>query len=291
MRVLLAPWGIVESRSGTFVVDRESADAVLASFDEQGVELPVDYEHQTLGGSFASPTGQAPAAGWIRRLEVVEGEGIFGHVSWTASAAQQLAAREYRYVSPVALVRKSDRKLVALHSAALTNKPAIVGMQPIVNRQKSVASEENETMEEKLEVLRGVLGLDASAEVETVLVAATERLDTLSGAVARREAEDLVAGATEAGKLTASQRAWAVALAMKDQAEFEAWEASAPVVVTTGRTDPPDDGQRGDRTRQAVIAKARHEFRDHPELERLTSEAAFVDDAVRQAGLCAVNES
>ena len=30
--------------------------------------------------------------------------------------------------SPVAIVRKSDRKLVAIHSAALTNKPAIVGM-------------------------------------------------------------------------------------------------------------------------------------------------------------------
>ena len=43
--------------------------------------------------------------------------------------------------------------------------------------------------------------------------------------------------------------------------------------------------------RQAVIAKARHEFRDHPELELLTTEVAFVDDAVRQAGMPAVNES
>jgi phage I-like protein len=33
----------------------------------------------------------------------------------------------------VAIIRKTDRKLVAIHSAALTNKPAIVGMQPIAD--------------------------------------------------------------------------------------------------------------------------------------------------------------
>ena len=146
-------------------------------------------------------------------------------------------------------------------------------------------------MENKLDALRNELGLDESAEVETVLVAAKARLDELSGAASRREAEDLVAGAMQAGKLTESQHEWAIDLALQDRGVFEAWEATAPVVVTTGRTDPPDAAQSGDRTRQAVIAKARHEFCDHPELELLTTEAAYVDDAVRQAGLPVVNES
>ena len=63
-RVRIAPWGRVESTSGMFVVDEESARLVLEAFEEHGTDLPIDYEHQTLGGQFASPSGPAPAAGW-----------------------------------------------------------------------------------------------------------------------------------------------------------------------------------------------------------------------------------
>jgi len=135
--VLIAPWGRVESANGTFVVDDESGRLVVAAFERQGCDLPIDYEHQTLGGSYASPTGQAPAAGWIKRLEVRPGVGLVAHVQWTDPAREQLGARQYRYLSPVAIVRRSDRKLIELHSAALTNKPAIAGMQPLVNRRRN----------------------------------------------------------------------------------------------------------------------------------------------------------
>ena len=283
MRVLLAPWGLVESSSGTFVLDGESAELVVRAFEAQGVDLPVDYEHQTLGGEFASPSGQAPAAGWIRRLEVVAREGLYGHVAWTPGAAERLAAREYRYVSPVALVRKRDRKLTALHSAALTNKPAIIGMRPIVNRQDLHRAKETPVMEDKLDALRDALVLEESAGAEAVLVAATERIEMLTADLARRRAEELVGRAMQAGKLTESQREWATALAMKDHGAFEAWEAAAPVVVATGRTEPPDDAADHDRSERVVVAKARHEFRSHPELELITSEQAYVDDALREA--------
>jgi phage I-like protein len=56
--------------------------------------------------------------------------GLLAEIEWTDQAKQRLADKEYRYLSPVAIIRKTDRKLVAIHSAALTNKPAIVGMQP-----------------------------------------------------------------------------------------------------------------------------------------------------------------
>ncbi|MFQ5494201.1 MAG: phage protease [Phycisphaerae bacterium] len=132
--VLLAPWGTVESTNGRFVVDDESARLALQAFEEHGIDLPIDYEHQTLGGRYAAPDGRAPAAGWIKKLIPEPGVGLMAHIEWTPRARAALAAREYRYLSPVAIIRKSDRKLIALHSAALTNKPAIVGMQPIVNR-------------------------------------------------------------------------------------------------------------------------------------------------------------
>jgi len=156
-RVLVAPWGEVTSTNGSFVVDEVSARAVVEAFRAHGTDLPIDYEHQTLGGDYASPTGQALAAGWIRSLHIViptsaqsdsfeaaeENDlvpGLYAEVDWTESAQQKLSAKEYRYLSPVVIVRKRDRRMVALHSAALTNKPAIVGMKPIVNRESRAMS-------------------------------------------------------------------------------------------------------------------------------------------------------
>ena len=61
-RILLAPWGQVESTNGSFVVDDDAAQMAVAAFEEHGTDLPIDFEHQTLGGVYASPSGQAPAA-------------------------------------------------------------------------------------------------------------------------------------------------------------------------------------------------------------------------------------
>lgn len=54
-------------------------------------------------------------------------------MEWTAKAAEYLKNKEYRYLSPVVLVRKRDQKATAIHSVALTNTPAIDGMFALVN--------------------------------------------------------------------------------------------------------------------------------------------------------------
>ena len=150
-RVLLAPWGKVESTNGSFVLDDDSARLAIQAFEEHGTDVPIDYEHQTLGGTFSSPSGTAPAAGWIKRLLAESGVGLLAEIEWTDHAKKMLAAKEYRYLSPVAIIRKSDRKLVGIHSAALTNKPAIVGMLPIVNRAEI---ELDDASDEPLSLLR-----------------------------------------------------------------------------------------------------------------------------------------
>ena len=169
-RILLAPWGNVESSNGSFVVDEESARLAVEAFAEHGTDLPIDYEHQTLGGVYSSPSGQAPAAGWIKRIFAESGVGLLAEIEWTDQAKQRLAAKEYRYLSPVAIIRKTDRKLVAIHSAALTNKPAILGMTPIVNKADLPDPEDVEN--EPLTVLRNELDLPSDAAAEEVLVAA-----------------------------------------------------------------------------------------------------------------------
>ncbi len=291
-QVLIAPFGEVRSSNGDFVMDEAAARMVVEHFNQQGTDIPVDYEHQSLGGVYASPSGQAPAAGWIRALHFVgpndEGErvpGLYAEVEWTEAGQEKLAKREYRYLSPVVMVRKSDRRVVSLHSVALTNKPAIRGMQPIVNREEFVEGERDMAMseDEALAVLREQLGMDAESDRAAVLLAASERLAGLQQEVAAREAEEKVQAVMRAGKLLPSQREWAKTLALKDPQGFEAWAEQAPQVVVMGKTKPPGSG--GSNRRQAVIASARASYGAHPELAEVTSESAWVADALRQAGL------
>ena len=280
-RVLLAPWGSVESSNGSFVVDEESARLAVRAFEEHGTDLPIDYEHQTLGGAYSSPSGQAPAAGWIKRVFAESGVGLLAEIEWTDQAKHRLAAKEYRYLSPVAIIRKTDRKLVAIHSAALTNKPAIVGMTPIVNRADLSDADDLET--EPLTVLRNELDLPADAAAEEVLVAASRRLVDLQRDVQRRRVEERIREAMRAGKLVEAQRDWAEALVAREEALFEEWFRTAPVVIKPGMTAPPQSADGIERKHHAAASRARAEFRTNRVLSGLTTEEAYIADAVRSA--------
>lgn len=123
-KIKLLPLGMVKSTKGSFVVDEESFQLIREHFKGRRIDLVIDYEHQTLDNV------QAPAAGWIKDIALGP-DAITAKVEWTPKAAEYLKNREYRYLSPVILVRKTDKKAVALHSAALTNTPAIDGMFPL----------------------------------------------------------------------------------------------------------------------------------------------------------------
>lgn len=296
-RVLVAPWGEVRSLNGEFVIDEEAAGLVIESFRAHGTDIPIDYEHQSLGGQYASPTGLAPAAGWIRGLHVAtsaqagEQPGLFAEVEWTAEACRRLGAKEYRYLSPVVLVRKSDRRAVALHSVALTNKPAIVGMKPLVNREDEPAEDGSghedaaADMLEAVEVLRCRLGLPRGSDAKDVLIAAEARLVSLTAESLGRAAGDKVDAAMKAGKLTSAQREWATSLAMKDPRAFDEWLSTAPVVVRPGRLEPPGGGSTESQSRAAVIASARAAFRSESALSLITTESAWIQQALREAEL------
>jgi len=279
-RVLVAPWGEVASTSGSFVVDAEAGAAVMAAFAAHGTDLPIDFEHQTLGGAYASPQGTAPAAGWITGLEVIEGEGVVATVNWTEEGRRMLASRAYRYLSPVALIRQDDRRLVALHSVALTNKPAIVGMRAVVNRDGAAEGEEASSTDAVTAALSARLALPAESDVVTLLAAAEARLAVLENTVREREADGLVAAAMAAGKLTPAQRDWALALALKNRALFDEWVRTAPVVVMTGRIAAPAAGAGCGAAVRAE--RARGEYRASRALQALTSEEAYVAESLRE---------
>ncbi len=146
--VQVIPFGLTNTKKGSFLHDEQSQAAVLAEFANRANDIVIDYEHQTLTG------GEAPAAGWIKKLINKGKEGTWAVVEWTERAQNYIASREYRYLSPVFLVRKSDRRVVLLQNAALTNDPNIDGMVPLVNKASSINQrKENDDMKWLIKLL------------------------------------------------------------------------------------------------------------------------------------------
>lgn len=88
-----------------------------------------DVDHQTL---HASTNGQpAPAAGWATRFEWRPGQGLYAiGVQWTDRARAWIDADEYAYISPVIAWDESGQ-VTSVLMAAITNYPALLGMEPI----------------------------------------------------------------------------------------------------------------------------------------------------------------
>ena len=183
----LLPIGHVTSTKGDFDVDDDSALDIMRNFKNRKLDLVIDYEHQTLHDV------QAPAAGWIKDV-YRRGDVIAGKVEWTPKGREYIANKEYRYLSPVVLVRKSDNKAVVLHSAALTNTPAIDGMFPIANSAGLEDFEiEGEGKKEnimELNKLIKLLGLPESATEEDVTGKITEILSALDAQKGDPEKKD-----------------------------------------------------------------------------------------------------
>ena len=188
--IRIAPDGEVRSRNGVFIIDREGAAEIIAEFQRHSVDLPVDYEHQTLGGAYASPSGKAPAAGWITEVYHKVGRGLFGLIRWNPKAREAIRAGEYKYLSPVLSVRKDDRRAIALLSAGLTNMPAIpasekLAASPRVDTENVPMADEDAPKSggtlvgvptELMVKLRDTLKMESDVTTADVLKAAIEKL-------------------------------------------------------------------------------------------------------------------
>ena len=182
--VKILPVGTVNSEKGDFIVDQESYKEMKAEMQRRGIDIVIDYEHQTLKDV------QAPAGGWVKDL-IYTPEAIVAKVEWTPKAKEYLKNKEYRYLSPVVLTRKSDSKAVVLHSLALTNTPAINGMFAIVN---SVDFDTYNTLtggkEMDLQRIKELLGLPAETPEEDVMNALVKVLEKVKDAPDPKTEED-----------------------------------------------------------------------------------------------------
>jgi phage I-like protein len=169
---------------GEYEFGPEDADRLLSDFETRKRDLVIDYEHQTLSG------GEAPAAGWIDRLEKTA-EGLVAHVKyWTDRALNHLAQGEYRYFSPV--FHSSRRRPLALHSVALTNHPATHGIPALVlaDEPDETAEPKGNPMNEELKQIADKLGLglvalaDGGMDCKTMLSQCLQKLEEMTGSIA-----------------------------------------------------------------------------------------------------------
>lgn len=162
-------------------IDAASAQHVIASHAARTQPVVIDYEHQTL---HKEANGQpAPAAGWLRDLRWVDGEGLFGAVALTARARQAIDDKEYLYFSPV-FEYATDGTVLAVHMGALTNNPGIHGMQPLSLLAAATAAflpanhlnpiiHQEQSVNHLLAALLASLGLPATTTEETAIAALT----------------------------------------------------------------------------------------------------------------------
>jgi phage I-like protein len=171
---------------------------------QAGADIPIDYEHQTIN---ADVNGQpAPAAGWIKALEARD-DGIWGRVEWTKKAASMIAAKEYRYISPV-MFTSNNGEVLRLQSAALVGLPNL--------ELKSINKQGAQNMD-FLQQLASLLGLEEGATEEAVF-SAIKALVENKGAPVPNNTEPGAEGDTD--KAQANQGDPAVAALPEAEAEL-----------------------------------------------------------------------
>ncbi len=164
----LFSFGDNPTNKGIFKLDEEGAAALMASFAGHGVELAIDYEHQTFEA--ASNGKPAPAAGWF--VPEVRADGLWAaKVRWTEQAANMLRNREYRYFSPTFAV-DDKKRITRLMPLALTNFPASKNQTPLIAARSGASTEKSMSNE-----IAKIIGLKEDASEDQV----AERVIALAG--------------------------------------------------------------------------------------------------------------
>jgi phage I-like protein len=172
--IMLFPVGEFRARDGrpheveAWRLDAVGAALLVAQAEAAEGDFVIDYEHQTL---HADDNGQpAPAAGWFKKLEWREGDGLYAvDVQWTAKARAMIEAGEYRYISPVFQYDKKTGVVLEVLMAALTNYPALDGHSDLAVRAAAKFQTKNkEDSTVNREQLIALLGLAEDASDEQI---------------------------------------------------------------------------------------------------------------------------
>ncbi|WP_177186382.1 phage protease [Nitrosomonas sp. Nm166] len=163
-------------------IDAELAASIIADFSARENRTVIDYEHQTL---LTAQNGQpAPASGWFSKLEWRD-SGLYAiDVEWTERATTMIESGEYKYISPVFTYDKKTGAIKSILNAALTNNPALDGMDAVAASQfAQLINQQNDqeklSMEELLNNLRWMLNMPVTTTQEEIVAELQKAIDQI----------------------------------------------------------------------------------------------------------------
>jgi len=121
---------------GHFEITEGTMETLIKNFNEnvRGIEIPITIGHPTDGNP------EPPAVGWFKKLSRKDGE-LWGKIEWTKPGWEKLQEKEYKYFSPEFYFNYKDPESqeefgVTLVGGAMTNKPFLKGMTPVIMSEK-----------------------------------------------------------------------------------------------------------------------------------------------------------
>lgn len=127
---------------GKMSFDEDVFENMIKNFENnvRGIEIAVNYSHFA-GGE---------AAGWIEKLEIVDG-GLYADVRWTKEAKEKIEDERFKYISAEFENDYKDNESgkhfgVTLLGAALTNIPFVKNMDRVLSELKDLPEEAHEKL-------------------------------------------------------------------------------------------------------------------------------------------------
>lgn len=264
------PSGTFSGRDGRGPYVCNPAAVVARTREHNGsVDIPVDYDHQL---EHATQNGQpAIAAGWITELEA-RADGVWGRVKWTDKGKAHVAAREYRYVSPVYYYQQDTGDIQTIESVALTNVPNLTGLKALASRESGPNLSIGDTTMSFLKNLASVLGVTDTEPTEATVEAAARRVMADVGTM--KAAMSVMAEAAKADDKTPGGIAKAV---QSVAARAEHPDVSRYVPVETFNAVNAELGQMKAAQSLALVEQGKAEGKISPALEGWAKEAAASD--------------
>lgn len=246
-------------------LDAAIAARVIARAAAQKTDTLIDYEHQSLR---STDNGQKViAAGWIpNSYEWRDGKGLYAiDIGWTSQAEREIADKQYRYISTVFYYDASTGEVLGIVSVALTNTPAIDGLDALaamaradLSRSTSITGETEMDKDQQIAALSSengtiktqVAALTAeNATIKTQVAALTTENGDLKAKVTGFESEkaqaalaadkakhaELLQVALTDGRLVPAQKGWAEKQSLAALTEY--LDATNPVALLTKQAD------------------------------------------------------
>ena len=182
---------------GTIEITKNHLREFVKNFDEGKRDVVVDYQHS----SHSPDPDQAKAAGWVKELTLKNrGKELWGTVEWTEKAAVHIRAGEYKHISPEFVLEYKEKENgndvgATLLAVALTNRPFLEGMAPVVLMENGTLLKFNEEIitsneggvQVNIQIIREVLGLSEDAEEQ--IAEAVEKMHTENQALTQSNSE------------------------------------------------------------------------------------------------------